>query len=211
VEIRRQVVDDILMGRRQEESDSHAVGEATDVEGDHPGERAIERRREFVGHEPLRPVRKSEREPEAVELAITQFAGVAEQQAGLAQAALRQELHRFEGVERERIDEQFIARREGIEVENGGVLVLKLKGRRAHQGGFPGSGGSCEEDDLPRFNGELQVLGDDVPVLLQPDAEVVHDAGGADGRRSGKKVVGSGDAHVSVLMTAVTRTGAVAR
>jgi len=52
--VRLQVFADILVSRREQKTRARTVGQAADVEGNHSGQRAIQRRRELVGDKPLR-------------------------------------------------------------------------------------------------------------------------------------------------------------
>ena len=101
VEIGCEVVERIFVGGGDEEADGGAVGMAAQVIGDDFGEGSIEGGGELVGDDPVGFPGESEGEAEAVALAVAEFVGGSQQQAGFSEAATGEECDGIVDGERE--------------------------------------------------------------------------------------------------------------
>ncbi len=200
MQFRREVFRDIVMRRGQQEANPRPVGQTPDVEGDHFRQRAIERGGEFVGDQPTGLLRDAEGQAEAVLLAVAEFGRAPEQQPGFAESALGEELQGLGGREGNRVDEQLVAERQPVEIEDGPGMSQFIRGG-PHQRRLSGPGGPGEQGNLAGLERKLQPVGNDVTPLFEADAEVVHHARGADGGRLRQEIVRNGKTHESVLMT----------
>lgn len=114
-----QVLGDVFVRGRQQKAGVRAVGQSADIEGDHPGECAIQRCCELVSDEPLRLLRQTESQPESVALPVREFSGRSQHQVSLTQSARGEQLHAFIDRQRQTVDEDAIAQFEIVDVQNG--------------------------------------------------------------------------------------------
>ncbi|HVJ85017.1 MAG TPA: hypothetical protein VM452_05185 [Caulifigura sp.] len=200
MQVRREVFGDVVVGGGQQEADPQPVGQAADAIGDHLRQGAVERGREFVGDQPFGKLGNAERQPEAVLLAVAEFGRAPEQQPGFTEAALGEELQGVRRREWNRVDEQLVAERQPVEIEDVLGAPEFVRGG-AHQRRLSGPGRPGEQGNLAGLERKLQPVGNDVTALLEADTEVVHHAGSADGGRLRQEIVRNRKTHESVLMT----------
>ena len=113
-----QILRDVFMGRRQQESGARAISQSANVKGDNPGQRAIQRCCKLVCDEPLRSLRQPECEAKAIALPVGEFRWSSQHEVSLTQPAGRQQLHALIDRERETVDQNPLAQLEVIDVED---------------------------------------------------------------------------------------------
>ncbi len=134
MQIGAQIVRDVFVGGGQKEPHAELPGQSLHAEGDDPGEGPVERGREFIRHDPGRPPRDGQRQPESGPLTVAQFTRPAQHEAGFAEPALCQDLHGRRRFHRKLIDEQSVSQRQLIKDQDGRGNVRKVLAQGFHGG-----------------------------------------------------------------------------
>jgi hypothetical protein len=209
-----EIGEDVGMGGGDEGAELVLTCKGAPVVGDDLRQCAIERRREFIGDDPVfrrcgwrwgsgrrllsryQSLGDGLSESKAEPLAIAEFLRRAEEELRLGEAALREKAEGFGRRQREGIGDEGCRFREAIQPEGGGVVgTLQLFSRCSQEGRLPGSRRPDKGDELAGGEREVEVLGDDVLLAAEREPEVVADHGGVGGGCARGEVVADGEVH----------------
>ncbi|MFG0295993.1 MAG: hypothetical protein ACF8PG_08820, partial [Maioricimonas sp. JB045] len=129
VQIGSQVGCNVLMRCRQQKPRAGPSRQPPDVERNHLRQQPVERRREFVRHQPGRLLRQSESQPEPVSLSVGKFTRRAKHQVRFGQAAGGEQSHRVGDRAGQRLDKNRLRHCQVIEDNHARPLVAGIAAR----------------------------------------------------------------------------------